>query len=77
MLFGGLITTLVVYAIVRLSTGDVAFSIVPGWHTTIYPPEITWVILTVMILVTSLMVQLIFRWSIKLLTKFWTKYKSP
>jgi hypothetical protein len=37
----GLITKLVVYVTVRLGTSDAAFSIVPGWHTTIYQPEIT------------------------------------
>ena len=72
----GLITTLVVYVTVRLMTSDAAFSIVPGWHTTIYPPEITWTILTIIILVTSLLVYLIFRAAIKLLTSLWTRMKS-
>lgn len=73
---GGLITTLIVYVTVILGTSDAAFSIVPGWHTTIYPPEITWTILTLVILVTSLLVYLIFRGAIKLLTSLWTKMKS-
>ena len=73
---GGLITTLVVYVTVRLGTSDAAFSIVPGWHTTIYPPEITWTILTIVILVTSLLVYLIFRVITKLLTSLWTRLKS-
>ncbi len=61
---GGLVTTLVVYMTVRLGTGDAAFSIVPGWHTTIYPPEITWTILTIIILVASLLVYFIFKGTI-------------
>jgi hypothetical protein len=63
---GGLITTLVLYLTVRLGTSDTAFSIIPGWHTTIYPPDITWTILTIIILVTSLLVYLIFRVTVKL-----------
>src|SRR6187551_205956 len=73
---GGLITTLVVYVTVRLVTSDAAFSIVPGWHTTIYPPEITWTILTIIILVTSLLVYLIFRGILKLLTSLWTRFRN-
>jgi len=72
----GLITTLVVYLTVRLGTSDVAFSIVPGWHTTIYPAEILWPILTVIILVPSLLIYLVFRGAIKLLTSLRTWLKS-
>ncbi|MEJ7643713.1 MAG: hypothetical protein WKF87_03905 [Chryseolinea sp.] len=73
---GGLITTLVVYVTVRLGTNDAAYSIVPGWHTTIYSPEMTWTILTIIILVISLLVYLIFKGTIKLLSSLWTKLKS-
>jgi hypothetical protein len=73
---GGVITTLVVYVTVRLSTSDAAFSIVPGWHTTIYPPAITWAILTALILVTALIVYLIFKLTLRLLTFLWTRGKQ-
>ena len=75
LIFGGLITTLVIYVTVRLSISDAAFSIVPGWHTTIYPPEITWIILTIVILVTSIVVYLVFRGTIKLLASLWMRMK--
>jgi hypothetical protein len=65
---GGVITTLVVYVAIRLATNDAAFSMLPGWHTTIYPPEITWAILTVLILGMSLSVYLIFKMTIRLLS---------
>ena len=76
LILGGLITTLAVYVTVRLWTSDAAFSIVPGWHTTIFPPEITWTILTIIILLTSVIVYLVFRGTIKLLTVLWTRLKS-
>ena len=75
VILGGLITTLVIYVTVRLSSSDAAFSIVPGWHTTIYPLEITRIILTIVILVTSIVVYLVFRGTIKLLTSLWMRMK--
>ena len=62
-----LITTLIVYVMVRVGTSDLAFSIVPGWHTTIYPVEITWAMLTALILITTLLVYIIFRIIFKIL----------
>lgn len=70
---GALITALVVYVTVRLWASEAVFSVVPGWHTIIYPPEITWAMLTVIILVTSLLVYFVFRGTIKVLTVLWTK----
>lgn len=60
----------------RLATSDAAFSIVPGWHTTIYPRDITITIFTIVFLVTSLLIFLIFRGTIKLLTALWTRLRS-
>lgn len=34
---------------------------VPGWHTTIYPAQITWAIVTVILLSTSMLIYLMFR----------------
>ncbi len=73
LILAALITTLVVYVVVSLWVSDETESISPGWHTTIYPPGITWLILTAKILVQSLFVYLIFRGTTKLLTVFWTK----
>lgn len=73
---GGIITTLIFYVAVRLWTSDAALSVVPGWHTTIYPPKIMWAILTIIILLTSIVVYLVFRGTIKLLTSLWTRIKS-
>ena len=72
----GVITTLFIYVAVRLGTGDAAFSIVPGWHTIIYPPRVIGTILAAVILVTSLLVYLLFRGMVKLLTLFWARFKS-
>ncbi len=76
LILGGLITMLIVYVMVRLKTNDAAFSIVPGWHTTIYPPEITWSIFTVIILILFLVGYLILRVIAKLFTLWWAKLKS-
>jgi len=58
---GGLITSLVGYLTLRLWTSDEVLSILPGWHTTIYPNEVYWIILTIIVLLTSLIGYLLFR----------------
>jgi hypothetical protein len=63
----GLIITLILYVTVRLWTSDQAISILPGWHTTIYPPEIYWIFLTIIILLYSLIIYLLFKGTIRLL----------
>ena len=76
LILAGVITTLFVYMAARLATSDAVFSIVPGWHTTIYPHDITVTFFTIAFLVTSLLVYLIFRGTIKLLTALWTRLRS-
>ncbi len=76
LILAGMLTTLVVFVTVKLWAGEAALTIIPGWHTTIYTPEITWTILTILILATSLMVNLIFRVAIKLLVTLRTKLKA-
>lgn len=61
----GIITLLLVYLIFRFSKSDTALSIVPGWHTTIYPPEIMWTIFIIIILLTSLLVYFIYKGILK------------
>jgi hypothetical protein len=73
-IFAALLTSVIVYITVRLGTGDAAYSVVPGWHTTIAPPEITWSALTVIILLTSGVVYLLFKGIMKFLTSLWVKF---
>lgn len=73
---GGLLVLLVIYVTASLWTSDAVFSIVPGWHTTIYPPEITWSVLAVIILAIGIVVYLVFRGMIKLLTALWARMRS-
>jgi hypothetical protein len=58
---GGLITTLILYVTIRLWASDQGISILPGWDTTIYPPEIYWIFLTIIFLVYTLIAYLLFR----------------
>gem|GEM_PF-5844617 len=67
---------LVVYVTVRLLANDTAFSIVPGWHTVIYPADITWGILTALIIVIGLVAYLIFRGIFVMLTVGWRRLKK-
>ena len=73
---GGVITTLTVFVTLRLWTSDPATSIIPGWHTTVYPSEITWTIVTIAFLLTILLVYLTIKGGIKLLILLWVKLKS-
>jgi hypothetical protein len=70
--FAGLAIALMVYIAVRLLGIDAAL-VVPGWHTVIYPKDITFSILAVVILLASLAVYLFVCGSIKLLTPFGRK----
>lgn len=72
---GGLLAILLVYVIIRLSTSDIAFSIIPSWHTTIYSPDFTWTILTILLILSSLLVYFIYKGIIKLLTLLWKRLK--
>jgi len=56
---GGLILVLVVFVIVRSRAAGAEFSI--GWHTTVYPPEVTWSILALITLALSMLLYLVFR----------------
>jgi len=67
LVIAGLIITLVLYVTLRLWTSDQGISILPGWHTNIYPHEIYWIFLTILILLYSLIVYLLFKGTIRLL----------
>jgi hypothetical protein len=43
-------------AVIGILAGDLAYSVIPGWHTIIYPPEMTLTMLTGMLLILTLMV---------------------
>jgi hypothetical protein len=70
-MFSGFISTLMVYGAVRILARDITHSVWPGWHTTIYPPEVTWIILTILIIVCSVLVYFVFRGATKILTSLW------
>ena len=67
LVIAGLIITLILYVTLRLWTSDKGISFLPGWHTTIYPPEIYWIFLTIIILLYCLIVYLLFKGTIRLL----------
>jgi hypothetical protein len=75
LILTGMIGTLAVYVAVRFWSIDVTY-IVPGWHTTIYPSEIIWPILAVIILVISLVAYIVLRGVFRILTTLWTKLRS-
>lgn len=58
---GSILTILATYLIIRFGINEAAFGVVPGWHTVIYPPNVLWIIMTVMLLVSTLLVHLIFK----------------
>ena len=71
-----LFTFVIVYFAVQLFTSDLGSSITPGWHTTIYPPEVIHTKLTFTILVLTLIVNLIFKQTRKILNLLLTKLKN-
>lgn len=71
----GLLTTLAVYLLIRFVTEDLPLSLVPGWHTTIYPPSVTYVILTALFLVSSLLIYAVFKIFIRLVLMISSKLK--
>jgi hypothetical protein len=76
VILAALATVLFVYATVRVWTIEEAFSPLPGWHTTVYPRDIAWTLLTSITLLGSILIYLAFRTTIRILTKLWSKPKS-
>lgn len=72
---GAILTIMIVYLIIRVGVNDTAFAVVPGWHTVIYPPDILWIVLTTLMLVSTLIVHLIFKLTMKLLSLAWSRIK--
>lgn len=73
---GSILTILVVYLIIRFGVNEASYAVVPGWHTVIYPPDVLWIILTILMLVSTLIVHLIFKLTIKLLALAWSRIKA-
>jgi hypothetical protein len=67
-ILGGLLSCLILYLSVWLWISDSTLSIVPGWHTTIYPPEILWTVFTFGILIAAIIVCSLFRATTKLMS---------
>jgi hypothetical protein len=55
-------TSILIYVLVRFLIGDTMLSIIPGWHTTIYPPEIIAIVITILILLFITLAYLLFSW---------------
>jgi hypothetical protein len=52
---------ILIYILVRFLVGnDVILN--PGWHTTIYPPEIIAIVITLLLLLFSLIIYALFKW---------------
>jgi len=58
-IIGGLLTFLIVREIIRFLSKDFAFSVISGWHTIIYPPDMTINVLTLIALILSFIVVII------------------
>jgi hypothetical protein len=76
----GAITFLIVYACIDaflyfrwfIFFTDLTTSMVPGWHTTIYPfKDILY--LTIILVILSAVVAFLFKYLYKMITYFWTK----
>jgi len=55
-------TSILIYVLVRFLIGDTMLSIIPGWHTTIYPPEIIAIVITLLLLLFSFIIYALFKW---------------
>lgn len=72
-LISALIATLLTYVVIRprFLTIDEIYSVIPGWHTTIFPPAITWTIITFIILIVAILVYSILRFAVKVVSSCW------
>jgi hypothetical protein len=66
-----LIASFLTFLITRLAlaflAGDFAYSVIPGWHTIIYPPEMTLTVLTLILLSLTLSIAGLFKLMTKLI----------
>ena len=56
IIIGCLLTFLTTRTLIAMLAGDFAYSVIPGWHTVIYPPEMTLTVLTGILLGLTLIV---------------------
>ena len=61
-------TSILTYVLVRFLVGDIELKN-PGWHTTIYPPKIIALVITLVLLLFSLLVYTLFKWFDKVFGK--------
>ncbi len=54
-------TSILIYVLVRFLIGNNVI-LNPSWHTTIYPPEIIAIAITLLLLLFSLLVYTLFKW---------------
>ena len=71
-----ILSSLITLAILVFISGfsDIAFSIIPGWHTVIYPPKMVRIILCFAALGLSLVIYGLFRMVEMLVGKILTKF---
>lgn len=50
----------------RFLMADGVYSIIPGWHTTILPPAMTWTLLVTITLIGAILLYVILQYMIKL-----------
>ena len=70
-IFGGLLTSMTVYLLLKLTITDYTYSVIPGWHTTIWTGESLVVAMTIIVLTSSIVTYLIFKGILRLLKTFW------
>lgn len=70
---GGVITFLTVYLFIRLTLGQDATFVLPGWHTKIIPAETSWLLLTIFVLLVSVFVFYLHKAITLLIGFFWRK----
>jgi len=73
---GTVLTFFIVRGLLGFLTGDFAYSVIPGWHTTILTPQTTLTILTTILLVVTLIVVGLYKLISKALQAIWTRLKN-
>jgi hypothetical protein len=75
-IIGTILTFFVVKEILRFITGDFAYSVIPGWHTTIFSSQTTLTILTILLLVLTLVVVGLYKIIFRIVWTLWTRIEK-
>ncbi len=71
-----ILTFIVVRELLRLMIGDFAYSIIPGWHSTILPPQTTLTVLTILLLIMTLVILGLYKLIFNAFLSLWIKLKK-